>query len=333
MRRFGLTILLLLMAGEGCSGSSTAAGDGGPGAGGSGGFAGLGGAAGIDGGGSGGGVAGAGGGGASGGSGGTGGGVDLSCVRSDTQLHRFLNLDVRGDGFGAHEGQAVHLVTRTNSSGVIGAGTVTVEGGGFTVHFESGYERNTSQQLIWFADQDGDGTCNPAMGDHMGYVAVGPFDPAANDALAVSVSDNHVTDVAGDTTVCSANRAFGGMVDMNVMASGFAAHEGSTVHVLTRTFQNGAVFGRGQATVASGGFSLRFPRGFVVQTYQEVFWFVDVDGDGVCTATDHPGYTVTAAAVPTANQPFDQMISDNHTAMSARAADVCVVMNGCPIAP
>ena len=200
MKRRGLTTLLLLWVSGGCSGSSIAAGDGGPGVGGSGGFAGVdgrGGAGGIDGGGS---------GGIGGGSGGAGGGVDPSCVRSDAQLHRFLNLDVRGDGFGAHEGQAVHLVTRTNSSGVIGAGKVTVEGGGFSIHFESGYERNTSQQLIWFADQDGDGTCNPAMGDHMGYVALGPFDPATNDALTVTISDNHVTDVAGDTTVCSANR-------------------------------------------------------------------------------------------------------------------------------
>jgi hypothetical protein len=320
MRRLGLTTLLLLVAGEGCSGSSTAAGDGGPGAGGSGGFAGRGGTGGIDGGGA-------------GGGGGSGGGVDPSCIRPDAQLHKFLNLDVRGDGFGAHEGQAVHLVTRISTSGVLGAGRVTVASGGFAIHFEGGYQRNTSQQLIWFADQDGDGTCNPAMGDHMGYVALGPFDPAADDALAVTISDNHVTDVAGDPSVCSANRPFGGMTDMNVTATGFAAHDGSTVYVLTRTFQNGAVFGRGQATVASGGFSLHLPRGFVVMTYQEVLWFVDVDGDGVCTANDHLGYTVTAAAVPTGNQPFDQMISDNHTDMSARAADVCVVMNGCPIAP
>jgi hypothetical protein len=123
------------------------------------------------------------------------------------------------------------------------------------------------------------------------------------------------------------------MADMNVTGLGFKAHEGAIVHLLTRSFQNGAVFGRGEAPVAAGGFAFRLPHAFVSFTYQEVFWYVDADGDGACTTADHRGYTVTAAFRPTGNEALDQPITDNHVVTSARGADVCIVMNGCLLAP
>ena len=337
----GRSTLLLVLAGADCSGSPGASGDGGSaGASGSAGAAGIGGGAGSGGAAGDGraGAAGTGSGGAVGGGtggGGTGaGGINPSCIRSDAQLHKFLNLDVRGESFADHNGETLYLITRSGSSGIIGTGKTLVSAGGFAVHFEGGYERNTSQQLLWFADADGDGNCNLSKGDHIGYVSLGPFDPVANDALTATIADNHVMDIPGETSPCSGARPFGDMLDMNVSASGFQAHEGSSVYMLTRTFQNGAVFGRGQTAVASGRFAFNFPRGFARQAYQEVFWFVDLDGDGLCTTTsDHLGYAVTAAFSPTGNQPLDMTITDNHAGTSARGADVCIVMNGCPIAP
>jgi hypothetical protein len=124
------------------------------------------------------------------------------------------------------------------------------------------------------------------------------------------------------------------MLDMNVTGTGFDAGEGRTVHLLARTVDNGAIFASGGAVVASGGFVLHFPRGFERFTYEEIMFFVDVDGDGRCTpGTDDPGYTVTAAFNPTQNVPVDVPLMDNHMAQSARGADVCAVMNGCQLAP
>jgi hypothetical protein len=124
------------------------------------------------------------------------------------------------------------------------------------------------------------------------------------------------------------------MFDFIVTGSGFASHDGRRVHLLTRTAVNGAIFGSDVATVMNGSFSFTFPKGFEWVSYQEVFWFVDEDGDGICTAAvDHPGYAVTPAFTPLENVPVTMPITDNHATRSARRADVCVVMNGCQLAP
>jgi hypothetical protein len=258
-----------------------------------------------------------------------GGPRDSSCSGVDVQNRRFVDLNVRGESFSSHDGRTVYLVTRTSPTVVLGAASATVVAGGFAVHLEGGYDRSSSQQLLWFVDQDGDGKCALASGDHMGYLALDPVDPVANDSLDLVISDNHVSDVPGSPDPCSGASPFADMSDMSVTASGFEAHEGAAVQLLTRSLQTGAVFGRGQATVAAGGFGFRFPRAFVSFTYQEVFWYVDLDGDGACTAADHPGYAVTSAARPTGNEPFDLSITDNHTGTSVGGADVCTVMNDC----
>jgi hypothetical protein len=337
MKRFGSWSLLVVLAGASCSGSSSGPGDGGPGGGG-----GLGGSAAVGGGGTGGGGGGSVGGSAAGGTSGTGGGlaghggwgvggIDPSCVRPDAQLHRFLNLDVSSQGFpGEHSGEWVYVVTRNATSGVLGAGRGLLSGPGFTLHFEGGYERNTSQMIEWFADADGSGDCIFSSGDHVGYMMIGPFDPAGNDAVSATIVHNDVGGIPGEGNSCNGGGVFGYMADMSLSAAGFAAYNGATVYLLTRATQNGAVFARGETTIAGGGFGFYFPRGYAQQTTQEVFWFVDADGDGVCTSSDRPGYAVTpASAMDTLY--FD--ITDNHVATSVTGADVCVVLNGCPIAP
>ena len=61
---------------------------------------------------------------------------------------------------------------------------------------------------------------------------------------------------------------------------------------------------------------------------------MDVDGDGVCvTGTDHTGYSASSAFNPVQIAPVDQQVTDSHTSNTARNADVCVVMNGCQVAP
>ena len=246
----------------------------------------------------------------------------------------YLDLDVTASGFAEHEGQKVFLVTRANIAGVLGAGSATVTGGAFAFHFAKGYKRATNQEILWLLDADGDGVCDDTAGDHTGYVLLSATDPPAAAPVAIAISDNHVRTTSSNANLCNPPAPFGDMLDMNITGTGFDAHEGRAVHLLTRNPSNGAIFGSGDARVAGGGFAFHFPRGFQRFTYQEIFFFVDIDGDGKCApGTDHLGYTVTPGFNPTQNVPLDLQIMDNHMAQSARGADVCVVMNGCQIAP
>ena len=268
------------------------------------------------------------------------GAPDPSCAVGDGDdgaadtRREYLDLNVTASGFDAHEGLPVYVVTGLANGGVLGVGSATVVGGGFTLHFAGGYQRNRNQAIVWFVDTNRDGICATADGDHIGYLAAAAFNPAANESLDLTITDNHVDTTPGFPESCSRTRPFGDMLDMNILASGFGPHEGQTVHLVTRPVQNGAIFAAGTASVVGGGFAFHFRRAFARFTYQEIFWFVDVDGDGLCTTgVDHPGYTITAAFSPIGTDPIDMPISDNHIDSSARGANVCLVMNGCRLAP
>jgi len=263
------------------------------------------------------------------------GGVSCEGVDAGTSPRGdYLDMDISATGFAEHDGRAIFLVTRTDPWDVLGVGRATVVGGRFALHLSKGYQRSLSQEVLWFVDGDGDGLCTGAGGDHSGYLAVGPFDPAGSDAVAVALSDNHVRMTPQGAALCAPTLAFAEMLDIDVTASGFEAHDGRTVYLLTRSAANGAIFGAGRAEIAAGGFALHLPKAFVADTYQEVFWFVDEDADGTCAGgTDHTGTMVTSAFWPTQNVPYDLRLTDNHALESARRADVCVVMNGCQLAP
>jgi hypothetical protein len=247
---------------------------------------------------------------------------------------QYLDMDITGSGFAEHEGQAVLLVIRTENSRVLGVGKATVAGGGFALHFPKGYRRASNQEILWLVDADGDDVCNAAAGDHTGYLVAGGFDPVGSAAFAVAISDNHVNVTPREPNLCDPALPFGTMLNFNVTGSGFAAHDGRTVHLLTRTATNGAIFGSGAAVVSGGGFTFYFRRGYERFTYQEIFWFVDVDGDGTCVAgTDHTGYITSSGENPTQDVSVEMAVTDNHATQSARQADVCIVMNGCPLAP
>jgi len=262
--------------------------------------------------------------------GGTCDGVDAGSLASRT----YMDLDITASGFADHEGKTVLLETRGNSDGVLGSAKATVTGGAFTVHLPKGYRRAQDQELLWLVDVDGDGVCNDAAGDQTGYVVVTAPDPPGSTPLAVAITDNHVRNTKSNVDLCNPAIPFGDMLDIDITGVGFDAHEGQTVRLLARTLDNGAIFGSGSARVVGGGFALHLPRGFERYSYEEVIYFVDTDGDGRCVVgTDHTGYTVTPAFNPIQNVPVALQTMDNHTATSARGADVCVVMNGCQVAP
>lgn len=258
--------------------------------------------------------------------------VHAPCTLPDAQVNAFLDLEVRGEGFEAHEGRTIHVFSRVNSGGILGTASAQIAGGTFRVRFAGGVRRGAEgQDVSWFVDADGDGQCNTARGDDPGFQAIDPFDPPGAQALALVVSDNHATSprVRG---ACDGTRPFEEMSDLALAATGFADHDGATIHVLTRA-ANGAVLGSGQATVAGGGWSMVFPHAYSQFTYQDILWFVDSDSDALCTPADHRGNLATNASTSTGNAVVTMPISDNHRTATARNADVCIVMNGCPIAP
>src|SRR6266498_514797 len=320
----GFLLLAGWLASAGCSDAGGNAGDGGGGLAGGAGGAGTGGSGGAA-------VSDAGVGGAADASAATGcEGVDAGGIVSPA----YADMTITASGFAEHEGRSVFLVTRANISGVIGARSVTVTGGRFAFRFPKGYKRSSEQDLLWLIDSDGDGRCNTDAGDHTGYLRVNAANPAGSDALEVAITDNHVRTTSGGVDICNPAAPFGDMMDFNITGVGFEAHDGQRVHLLTRTAYNGAIFGSGDAVVTGGGFAFHFPKDYQRFTYQEIFLCVDVDGDGACApGTDHTTYKATSAFNPVPITPFDDQVMDDHTSKSGRNADVCIVMNGCQIAP
>jgi len=245
----------------------------------------------------------------------------------------FVDLSVLASGFPEHEGETAFLVTRVAGDQVLGTGSARVTGGAFMFRFPKGYKLSANQEILWLFDEDGDGLCREGDGDHTGYVFVNASDSPPPGGLEVAISDNHARTTSRGFSFCN-NTPFGDMLDMDITGIGFDAHNGRTVHLVTRTIANGAVFGSGDATIEGGGFAFHLRKGFQRFTYQEIFFFIDIDGDGRCASeTDHTGYVLTPAFTPTMNMPVKMQVMDNHVALSARGASVCAVMNGCQLAP
>lgn len=242
----------------------------------------------------------------------------------------FIDLRITGVAFDEHNGSTIHLYAAGSSiNDVYGFGTQVIAGAGFVLDLPGGYRRGSIQAIVWFVDADGDGTCNSGNNDHPGYTTIGPFDPGpgANERIDVTISDNHLNPFQGTGDPCAG--ATVPLLDLDIKGSAFDAHEGQTIHLLTSSPNNDVVRAAGQATIQAGTFAFHFPKGFERFTYQDVFWFVDVDGDGRCTTgADHTGYVSTAAFNPSDAAPLQMTITDNHAA-TVRGQDVCAVMSGC----
>jgi hypothetical protein len=257
-------------------------------------------------------------------------GVDGGSVASSP----YADLDITASGFVEHEGQTVFVVTRSNLGGVLGSGSAKVAGGAFAIHFPKGYRRSYDQEILWLLDADGDGLCDADAGDHTGYVLVKATDPVGAEPLRIAIDDNHVRTSASNAEFCRAGTPLGDMLDMNITGVGFDAYEGRTLHLVTRTTYNGAIFGSGEAIVTGGGFAFHFRRGYQRFTYQEVLFFVDIDADGGCAPeSDHAGFFATSAFNPIQNVAVNVQLPDTHVVKTGRGADVCVVMNGCQLSP
>jgi hypothetical protein len=243
-----------------------------------------------------------------------------------------LDIKVTGSGFDRHDGNPVHLLTRSSGTVALrGIGRGAIIGGRFTIYVPNGYQRGADQEILWFVDVDSDGKCGASAGDHLGYAAIAALDPVGNDAVEVSISDDHPATLPGNIDVCTAMQP---LLTMAVTGSGFGAHERAVVYLLTRT-SNGAQLAGGPASVAVGGgvsFSQR-PYAYARGSNQEVLWFIDAQSGPArfCDlgTGDHVGTLETGPLEPAANGVVNLAITDNHVERSAGAEDVCAVMNGC----
>ena len=199
--------------------------------------------------------------------------------------------------------------------------------------FPKGYQRSADQDLLWLIDADGDGLCNTDAGDHTGYLLVSATNPGS-DALEVAITDNHVRTTSRNVEICNPAAPFGEMMDFNITGSGFQAHEGQRVHLLTRTTYNGAIFGSGDAVITGGGFAFHFPKGYERFTYPG-----DAPVRGCrrrrCLRAGNGPHGLLGHLRFQSRQiaPVYEQVTDSHRSKTARNADVCVVMNGCQVAP
>jgi hypothetical protein len=243
-----------------------------------------------------------------------------------------LDLKIAGSGFDAHNDLPIRLVTRSSGTAALrGLGRAGIIAGRFTIYVPNGYQRGTDQEIFWFVDVDGDGKCGAAGGDHLGQATVGSIDPAGNEPVEVSVSDDHTATSPGGTDVCAAMQP---LSTMAVTGSGFGAHERSVIHFWTRT-SNGARLAEGVTNIAAGGDLLFSQRPFAYErgSNQEVLWFIDAQsGPGrYCDSStgDHVGYRDTGNLDPAANGVVSLAIADTHVESTPGAEEICALMNGC----
>jgi hypothetical protein len=168
--------------------------------------------------------------------------------------------------------------------------------------------------------------------------AVGGSDAGALDVGPDGPSDRVEPDLtAGIPDACAAPSIDVGVrdgvrnfLDLVVMGQGFEEHEGKRVHVFTRESSSNAPLGYGSALVQDGRFTIRFPDGYARFSYQLVFHYVDVNGDGRCAEAmgDHVGYRITNGFNPSTNEPLEMMYTHTHVSAS-RNEQVCDLMNTC----
>jgi hypothetical protein len=176
-----------------------------------------------------------------------------------------------------------------------------------------------------------EGECGPA-GPHPGcqLAADTPRDanPSEIEARDAATAWDSCAHPAEDVSVKGGLPEF---LDLNITGVGFQAHEAQRIRVVTFDPRDGTPLGDGIATIRDGTFYLHFPNGYYEFSYQRVFYYVDVNGDGQCDVAsgDHAAYTVTSAQRVTA---YEYSLSERepHEA-PARAASVCGIVNSCRV--
>lgn len=175
------------------------------------------------------------------------------------------NVQLVGSGFGAYEGNTVRAVVVTTIGRVVGGAKGSVVNGGFGLQLPVRIADGYDNQVAYFLDTNGNGTCNVAPADVAGAVkipadGVGRVQPAKATALSCAPFGDY---------------------DLNVVGKNFATGANVLVAVAD-TAHGGYVAGPVVVPVATGQWTFRVPnllrvgRNYVVQAYR------DADGTGSC---------------------------------------------------
>ena len=238
----------------------------------------------------------------------------------------YVAANLVATGFDTNPVEFVYLVVRQDSGSVFSTSLRVPVGGSFGGPITRALKRNVAGEILWMVQRNYTEFCDPANGDHAGYLHVDAADPPGSDAVKISLTDNQVTSTPRDGVLCDPQRPFAGMVPMDISGTGFA-DEGKVVRFYT-VLANGITAGAGRTGVGDGKVSI--PLTYDENTNQEIYWFVDRDDDQVCTnGIDHPGYVKTTPFRPAGREPFEVSITDNQIETTPRGVDVCAVMNAC----
>ncbi len=101
---------------------------------------------------------------------------------------QFLGFEIDGSGFDEHEGQVIHAMTHAwdDPDRVFAAEGVVVIDGAFHFSWPDAYERYTYQPVLFHADVDGDGRCDPSV-DHVWGGPSNAWNPSGNEPHVMDV--------------------------------------------------------------------------------------------------------------------------------------------------
>ena len=175
------------------------------------------------------------------------------------------NVQLLGSGFEAYEGNTVRAVVVTTIGRVVGGAKGSVVNGAFGLQLPVQIADGYDNEVAYFLDTNGNGTCNVAPADVAGVVkvpadGVGRVQPAKATALSCAPFGDY---------------------DLDVVGKNFATGANVSVAVVD-TADGGYVAGPLVVPVATSQWTLRVPnllragRNYVVQAYR------DADGTGRC---------------------------------------------------
>lgn len=122
-------------------------------------------------------------------------------------------------------------------------------------------------------------------------------------------------------------------VDMILNGSAFDDHEGQRIYLFTRHPETGRPLGVAAATIRQGRFVIRLIDGYTRFSYQPVFFYVDVNGDGRCNAADGDHSSWFPTNGHNGNDPIVIDLTEarygHRTAPPREGGTVCDIMNAC----
>jgi hypothetical protein len=203
-----------------------------------------------------------------------------ACDSFPTPEERF-DLTFAGSGFDVHDGDRLHAsLVDVPAAAVLATDSAVVADGRFAVSWPAAASSDGSYRVDYYVDLDGDGLCDTPPVDHAWSLEVPEV--TADTTLVVSHS------TAFQPSAC-ASFPMPGRYSLSLVGSSFGVHDGETLAAVVVDETTGSRSARETTVVAGGAFELAWPGALEAGRAYHIDYYVDVDGDGDCTAppADH----------------------------------------------